>query len=184
VPGCNKSFTQLAALHQHTSAAHPNGGPSQPVSPQTSNPFKCNQCDRSYKSPDALAQHKGDGHHTRTEIKPAFKCGVPGCGRAFKTHDELTQHGLALHPKQRSSAPAAVPIHHPASTPSPIRPPPAVPWHPSNSIFDNGGQGHHNTVPYSSPDYGQQILNNPLRFGLLRLEPCLASRFSFAPESK
>ena len=40
----------------------------------------------------------------------------------------------ALHLKHRLSVPAAVPIHHPASTPSPIRPQPAVP---SNSISEN-----------------------------------------------
>jgi len=120
VPGCKRSFTQRTALHQHTSDAHPKRHPSQPVILQTSNLFKCDHCGRSYTLQGALAQHKADKHHTRTQDKPAFKCGVPECGRAFETHDELMRHGLALHPKHRSSAPAAVPIHHPVSTPSPI----------------------------------------------------------------
>jgi len=108
VSGCARSFTQHVALQQHTLDTHSKGRPSQPVNPQTGD-----GC-RPYVAQGQLAIDR-IGHIYNGSV---FKCGVPGCDRAFKMHDELRQHGLAFHPERRSSAPAARSTHSHASTSS------------------------------------------------------------------
>jgi hypothetical protein len=96
VPGCEKSFTHQAALHQHALATHPIGRPSQLVSPKTNNPFICGvpRCNKGFKQLAALHQHTLAAHPNGGPSQPVSpqtsKC--DHCGRSYPSRGVLAQH--------------------------------------------------------------------------------------------
>lgn len=77
---CSKRFLSDEKLQEHTEKFH--------LDPSVQRPFKCNECEASFKSLNHLRQHRGMRHASMGDKK--FSCDF--CDRKYSFKHILTQH--------------------------------------------------------------------------------------------